>query len=99
MTRFMNPCQSVDQIDFAGSSLTSNCIHTMNGRTLRSRATSHLRVLVCRLEAGAEMDGECQRSSDRDPCEGAMVLWWVFGMATSVVSSRCVCSLGYQTYV
>lgn len=55
--------------------------------------------LISRLEADAEVDGGCQRFFDRDPCEGAMVLWWVFGMGTSVASSRCVSSFGYQTYV
>ena len=34
--------------------------------------------LICRLEAGAEME-EGANAFDRDPCEGAMELWWVFG--------------------
>lgn len=30
---------------------------------------------------------QCQRFLDRDPCDGAMVLWWVFGDGLRVLDA------------
>lgn len=59
----------------------------MNGRTLGSRATSHLcyESFVWRRARGE--GGGCQRFIDRDPCDGAMVLWWVFGDGLRVLDA------------
>jgi len=73
-------CQSNGPRGCIRKQSTSRCIHTMDGRTLRSRATSHLGISSVVWRRARRWRREGANVLDRDSCEGAMEFWWVFGM-------------------
>ena len=68
----------------------------MNGRTLRSRATSHLCSSIGQSFGGGRGGdgGGCLANAfaERDPCDGAMLT--LVGLWDGFAGSRCVVFLG-----